>query len=403
MPNFNYEGRLQDGKKIHGSYEANDINDVIKFLKNRSIIPIDIKNGKKNTHKIWDFLTASNIKQQEVLNFARQMATLIAAGVPIIKAVKELAKAAKNKKMQQTLLGIAESLEAGKSLASSLADYPKIFSPIFISLIEVGENIGHLDDVFARLATFLAMRISNRKRLIAAMRYPLIVIASILIALVVMNIFVVPKFAALFTRFGTNLPLPTRILINLSNFMLNNWLSLLIAIILATLGIRYLLKMPKIRLLWDKYKLKFPTLGNLQQRIMLSQFTQTFSMILHAGVPMLKGITLGANATENKYVTQQILLMRDKIEKGENFSYAAQLTNLFDPGALQMIEVGEETGKLDDLLTKVADAYAEEVDYQLKNLSTLLEPILLLIVGAMVALMALAIYLPMWDIVKFAR
>ena len=403
MAIFNYDGRQQDGKKITGNLEAESVDKVVEFLESRSIVPINIKAGKSRGRSIFSFLTDVSVRPQEVLNFARQMATLIAAGVPIIKSVKELAGAAKSKGMQKTLLGVAGGLEAGKSLAATLADYPKVFSSIFVSLIEVGENIGHLDDVFARLALFLEMKISNRRRLVAAVRYPIIVITAIVIALVVMNIFVVPKFGSLFARFGTDLPLPTRMLVTLSNFMLHNWGKLLVGLVAVIIVVRYLLTVPGIRLVWDKYKLKFPILGNLQQRIMLSQFTQTFSMILHSGVPMLKGITLGANATENKYVTRQILFMRDTIEKGEDFSYAANLSKLFDPGVLQMIEVGEETGKLDEMLGKVADAYGEEIDYDLKNLSALLEPMLLMVVGAMVALMALAIYLPMWDIVKFAR
>ncbi|MCK4608608.1 MAG: type II secretion system F family protein, partial [Gammaproteobacteria bacterium] len=158
-----------------------------------------------------------------------------------------------------------------------------------------------------------------------------------------------------------------------------------------------------IRLVWDKYKLKFPVIGDLQKRIMLAQFTQTLSMILFAGVPILKGFTLAANAAENFYVTDQLLKMRTAISHGEKFSYAASLSNLFDPTVLQMLEVGEETGKLDTMLTKVSAAYTDEIDYRLKNLSDLLEPMLLAVVGVLIGLMALAIYLPMWDIVKFAR
>lgn len=403
MPMFNYEGRLEDGRKIKGNVDAESLDKVVEYLENRRIVPIDIKRGKKHEFNILAFFNESKVKAKDVLNFARQMAILIAAGVPIIRAVKELANAAKSKTMQKTLLGIASGLEEGKNLATTLADYPKVFSAIFVSLIDVGENIGRLDNVFARLASFIELNINNHKRLIAAIRYPAIVVSSILIALTAMNIFVIPKFAVMFSKFGKELPLITRMLIGLSNFMISHWLFLLMALAAIIIAIRYLLKMPKIRLAWDKYKLRFPVLGDLQRRIILSQFTDTFSMILHSGVPMLQGITLGANASANKYISQQILLMRDTIEKGEGFCYAAKMSKLFEPGVLQMIEVGEETGKLDDMLAKVSATYAEEVDYELKNLSDLLEPMLLMVVGAMVALMALAIYLPMWDIVKFAH
>lgn len=405
MTIYNYEGRNKNGKKVRGSLDADKAGDVVDFLKTKNIIPVAIvaSKQKRKADNYLRGLISGKIKIKEVLNFSRQMATLINAGVPIIKSVKQLLLSAKTRGMRQTLSGVMEGIESGKSLAATLSGYPKVFSPIFVNLIEVGENIGHLDDVFSELTDFLQTRIDNHKRLMAAIRYPMIVIISVCIAMLLMNIFVVPKFAALFSSFSTKLPLPTRALIATSNFILNHWLFLLLVLIGACIAISYLLSIRKIRFFWDKHKLKFPVLGYLQQRIILAQFTKTLSMILHSGVPMLKGIVLGANAAENTYIARQIILMRDAIDRGENFSRAAAMSYLFDGSTLQMMEVGEETGRLDEMLVKVAEIHEKEVDYQLKNLSALLEPMLLAIVGVMVALLALAIYLPMWDIVQFAR
>jgi MSHA biogenesis protein MshG len=402
---YNYEGRDQNGKKVCGSLDADKTGDVVDFLKTKNIIPVTITVGKQKggANDYLKSLISGKVKIKEVLNFSRQMATLINAGVPIIKAVKQLLVSAKSRGMRQTLSGIMEGIESGKGLAATLSGYPKVFSPIFVNLIAVGENIGHLDDVFLELSDFLQTKIDNHKRLIAAIRYPIIVIISICTAMLLMNFFVIPKFAALFLSFSTKLPLPTRVLIATSNFMVNHWLFLILFLIGVLVAISYLLSVRKIRFFWDKYKLKFPVLGYLQQRIILAQFTKTLSMILHSGVPMLKGIVLGANAAENKYIARQIILMRDAIDRGESFSRAATISDLFDGSTLQMMEVGEETGRLDEMLVKVAEIHEKEVDYQLKNLSALLEPMLLVIVGVMVALLALAIYLPMWDIVQFAR
>lgn len=405
MTIYNYEGRDQNGKKVHGGLDVDKTSDVVDFLKTKNIIPVTITIGRQKgkTSDYLKSLISRKVKIKEVLDFARQMATLINAGVPIIRAVKQLSVSAKNTAMRQTLSGIREGIESGKGLAATLSGYPKVFSPIFVSLIAVGENIGHLDDIFLELSNFLQTKIDNHKRLIAAIRYPIIVVVSICSAMLLMNIFVVPKFAALFSSFSTKLPLPTKVLIATSNFMVNHWLFLILCLVGILMVISYLLSIQKIRFLWDKYKLKFPTLGYLQQRIILAQFTKTLSMILHSGVPMLKGIVLGANAAENKYIAQQIILMRNSLDRGESFTQAATMSDLFDGSTLQMMEVGEETGRLDEMLVKIAEIHEKEVDYQLKNLSALLEPLLLVIVGVMVALLALAIYLPMWDIVKFAR
>jgi MSHA biogenesis protein MshG len=402
MQIFNYQGRDQKGGKVNGSLEAENTSDVIKFLQDKDIIPIDIVAGKKQQNKLDAIAIFFNPKAsiQDLLNFSRQMATLIGAGVPIIKAIKQLATSTRSKVMQRTLTAIAAGIEAGKSLAVTLTNYPKIFSKIYVSLVEIGENIGHLDTVFSQLSSFLEAQIANRKRLVATVRYPMIVIIMLGVAMIIMTLFVVPKFTNFFNNFKIDLPLPTRIMIATSDFMLNHWLFILMVLIVFIITIIYLLKIPKIELWWDKTKLKFPVLGDLMRRIILVQFTRTFGMILNAGVPMLKGLSLGANASGNQYIRQQILVMRDGIERGESFTNSASQSELFTSDMLQLIEVGEETGKLDDMLIKIASIHEAEIDYTIKNLNDLLEPILLVVVGGFVAMIALSVYLPMWDMVK---
>lgn len=221
--------------------------------------------------------------------------------------------------------------------------------------------------------------------------------------MMVMNFMVIPKFSMMFDKFNLELPLATRIIMASSNFMVNNKILLLIAIIGLFLGINSLLKIPTVRYFWDKYKLHLPVFGDLQRRIILSQFTWTFSLILHSGVPIIKWIGLASNATENVYFSEQLLKIRSSIEHGENLSHAAIASGLFTPITIQMIEVGEESEKLDEVLSEVAKYYDAEIDYDLKRLNELIEPILLVIIDAMILVLALGIYFPMWDLIKIAK
>lgn len=406
MPTYLYEGRNAAGEKISGSLDANSTEDVARFLDDRGITPINIdvaKTKNRGLTSYFEHFFPKKIKQSELLFFARQMYTLIAAGVPIVNAVKQLSRSSRSTVMAEALLGVAYGLESGKSLADSLREYTNIFPNVFISIIEVGENTGHLDDAFLQLSGFVETRIANRRRLASAVRYPMIVLIAIGIAIAIMNILVLPKFSALFSRFNTQLPLPTKILMAFSNFLYNHWLLMLLVLLALILSAKLLLQNPKYKLLWDRYKLRFPVLGDLQQRIILSQFSWTFGMILHAGVSVLKGVALAASGTDNFYIKQQLLKIRDSIEHGESFAKAAAYTGLFTPGVLQMIDVGENTGNLDTMLSKVAAAYDSDLDYDIKRLNDLIEPLVLALVGVMVVILALAIYLPMWDLIKVVK
>lgn len=218
-----------------------------------------------------------------------------------------------------------------------------------------------------------------------------------------MNFLVIPKFAVMFDKFQLQLPLATRIIIGSSNLMLNYKYFIIIAMIFTFFGWQKLLKIPGIHYLWDKYKLRIPIFGDLQQRITLSQFTWTFSLIISSGVPIIKGIELASNSTTNSYFSLQLMKMKTAIENGESLSQAAIATGLFTPITIQMIEVGEESQKLDKILSDIAKYYDDEIDYDLKRLNELIEPVLLLLIGGMILILALGIYFPMWDLIKMAK
>ena len=402
MPIFNYEGRGENGQKITGTLKTDNTEMVMTFLAERKITPIKIMEAKIY-HHFFNFLNIKfkkGVKKQVLLNFTRQMATLLTAGMPIIKAVKLLAQSTKNKLMKKIIADLAEGLESGNNFTKCLQKHSDSFPAIFLSIIDIAENTGQLDIAFKYLTTFLDKQLVNHKRLIAAIRYPIIVISTSILALIIINVLVIPQFAEMFKNFKSALPLPTVILMNTSQFVLHNWGIMLTIVILLILGWYYMLRKPKYRLLWDENKLKLPVIGNLQKKIILTQFAWTFSMILHTDIPILKGLTMIGSLTENLYITNKILAIRDRIDHGEKFTNAVLKGDIFDDSALQLIEVGDETGKLEEMFTKIAGIYDEEVDYAIKNMNDLLEPLLLIFIGAIVTMLALGVYLPMWDIIK---
>jgi MSHA biogenesis protein MshG len=402
MPTFNYEGRDKAGKKISASLKTENFEALMIFFKERGITPIKINEAKiyRRFPNFLRLMFKERITKKALLNFTRQMAALLAAGMPIIKAVKQSAYSTKNKYMQQLLFDLVDGLESGNSFIQSLQKHAEIFPATFLTIIEVAENTGQLDIAFQHLSEFLEKRLVNHQRLVSVIRYPIIVILTALLALAIINIFVIPRFVEMFQNFKGQLPIPTIVLMNIAMFIANNWVVIVIALILIAIGWHYWLKVPKYRLLWDQYKLKIPIIGNLQKQIILTQFTWTFGMILRSDVPILKGLTMIGNLTENQYITNKIWAIRDRIDQGEKFTDAVSKSGLFDDNAMQLIEVGDETGKLEEMFTKVAAIYEAEVDYAIKNMNDLLEPILLMIIGAMVVVLALGVYLPMWDIIK---
>lgn len=404
MPPFQYQGRNAEGKKVSGTIETYSTNDVVAFLKVHNIIPISITKAKKK-YKLSTILqiTYSKIRNADLMNFCRQMATLISAGVPMLDALKQLATSSPSQSLATVLGKVYQGVVSGKNFSLAIKEHPKIFSPLFVSIVEAGENTGHLNEAFSQLATYLEVSITNRRRLATTVRYPISVIIAIIVAITVMNILVIPKFKDIFSYFSATLPLPTRILIGTSNFITGYWLYLIIIVIGIVILIPRLLRIPRIHYFWDKYKLNIPIFGAIQKRIILTQFTWTLSMILKSGVPIIKGMTLASTSTGNAYFTEQILLIRDSLEQGTSFYQATIDSKLFPAIVLQMISIGEETGKLDSLLDEISKYYEREIDYDIKRLNDTIEPIMLAFVGGMVLLLALGIYLPMWNLIKVVK
>lgn len=406
MATFNYRGRIADKQPVEGSIESASMDAAILQLMEKGITLVDIyPAAQKNVLKalLNMRIERQHVKLQELIIFCRQMYTLVKAGISIVVAIRRLGEISRNTLFIETLQGIEKGLLAGQSLAVCLRHYPNIFSPLFMELIQVGEESGHLEDSFQQVGNYLQLEFDTIRRVKSTVRYPLMVIFAISAAIFIVNIFVVPNFAKLYGSFHSQLPAITKMLIGFSGFMVADWLYIIIGIIVIVLLIRSYLSTINGKLAWDRYQLKLPIVGGILERIMLSRFARTLAIVFRAGISLDRGIRLLSGAVGNMYARERILVMQTKIENGEKLSQAAAETGMFSPLVLQMISVGEETGAMDVMLDQVAGFYESEVDYDLDSLSAKIEPILLLVVAGMVLFLALAVFLPLWDIYQFAQ
>ncbi|NNN44620.1 MULTISPECIES: type II secretion system F family protein [unclassified Vibrio] len=398
MPHYQYLGRNADGSKASGSVDAPSEEMAAEALLSQGVIPTSIvaKKSANSTNIDWKAWLTPAVPLEILVIFCRQMYSLTKAGVPLLRSMRGLTQNCTNKQLQQALEEVTSELTNGRGLSAAMQMHSHVFSPLFVSMISVGENTGRLDQALLQLANYYEQEVETRKRIKTAMRYPTFVISFITIAMFILNIKVIPQFATMFSRFGVDLPLPTRILINMSNFFVNYWLAIIGGIVGVIIAFRAWVATPQGRETWDKFRLRIPVVGGIVNRAQLARFSRTFSLMLKAGVPLNQSLALSAEALENKFLESRLLKMKGEIEAGGSITATATNTQIFTPLVMQMIAVGEETGRVDELLLEVADFYDREVDYDLKTLTARIEPILLVIVAAMVLVLALGIFLPMW-------
>ncbi|MBL8479713.1 MAG: type II secretion system F family protein, partial [Sterolibacteriaceae bacterium] len=345
-------------------------------------------------------LFRQKVEHMDVLLFSRQIHTLLRSGVPIMRALAGLQESSNNPAMKEVLQDVRESLDSGRELSLSLARHPKAFSPFYLSMVRVGEMTGRLEEVFIRLFDHLAFERFMKDQVKSALRYPSFVVASMVIAVVIVNIFVIPAFARVFKGFGAELPLMTRMLIGFSDFMLNWWPALLLGGVGAVFAFNAWRRTRRGRYDWDRLKLKIPIAGKIVRKATLARFAASFALASRSGVPIIQALTNVAETVDNAYIADKVEKMRDGVERGESILRTSIAAGVFTPVVLQMIAVGEESGALDDMMKEVSDMYQSEVEYELKTLAQQIEPILIIALGIMVLILALGIFLPLWDLGK---
>ncbi len=402
MTTWAWRGRNQRGEMIEGSTDAESDDAVANQLLAGGVTPVKITPARAATSFIdpgwWKALRTAPVQLLDLLLMSRQMYTLQRAGVPILRALAGLQASNPNPAVVAVLADLRASLDQGRELATAMARHPRVFSPFYIAMIRVGEMTGRLTESFLRLAEHIEFELDVRARIKQALRYPILVVGAIMVAIVIINLFVIPTFAAVFASFKAQLPLMTRILLGLSAFTLRWWPLLLGLSVAAAWAVRAWVATPDGRYRWDRWKLRLPIAGPIVMKATLARFARSFALASRSGVPISSAMTVVAQTVDNAFVGQRIEQMRDGIERGESLSRCATATGVFTPIVLQMIAVGEETGELDTLLMEIAEMYERETDYAIKDLSSSIEPVLLAVIGAMVLVLALGVFLPLWNL-----
>ena len=402
MPFFAYRGRNARGELVRGVLENSSSGAVADQLLNTGVSPIEItptSGPQALSGENWlRRLTAEIVTLEDMLLFSRQMYTLLKSGVPILRSLAALRESATRIGFAKMLQDLRESLDSGRDLSTAMRRHPKVFDPFYVSMVRVGELTGALEEVFLRLFNHLEFEREIKDKVSQALRYPIFVVVVMAIALVIVNIFVIPAFARIFASFKAELPLMTRVLLAFSDFMVQYWPALLGVAAGAYVLFRIWVGTPAGRYAWDRMKLRVPVAGKIVLKATLARFARSLSIALKSGVPVVQALSVVEQVVDNTYVAQRIEQIRDGVERGESLLRTSVTTGVFTPVVLQMISVGEEAGELDELLREVAEMYQREVEYELKTLSSQIEPILIVLLGVLVLVLALGVFLPMWDL-----
>jgi type IV pilus assembly protein PilC len=395
---FAWEGNRAEGGKVKGEAEAPNIG-VLKYrLRHEGIIVLTARRKKKPIRQFIPFLR-EKIKDKTLLEFFRQLATLIAAGVPIIRSFEVLIDQQKNRIFRKIVSGVKGEVEGGAALADGFSKYPRVFDELSTNLIAAGELGGVLDQVLDRLALYKEKIVALKRKIKGAMVYPILTIIVAIAVITIIMIWVIPVFEEVFAEFGATLPAPTQFVINCSRWVRQYWLYMLGGVVFVIFSIKLIRKTKKGRYIFDWLFLKIPLIGKLLLKGALARFTRTLSLMLQSGVPIIQGLDIVSNATGNKVVEKHIGTVKEQIVRGEPFyKPMSEIPKIFTPLVVQMTMVGEESGELEGMLSKVADFYDQEVDAAVETLTTLLEPIMIIFLGGIVGFIVVALYLPIFQL-----
>lgn len=404
MPNFKYKIRDKYGRASTGTIEGASREAVASHFRKMGYTLTSIEKSGPSLKKFNSFERFFHrVNLEELIVFTRQLMTLQRAGVPILVSLESISEQSTNPYFKKVISEVSRDIEGGKSLSDSISKFPNVFSEIYISMIRSGEAAGILESVLDRLATFFEHEQDLRMKVKQATRYPLLVILSVAIAFPLAVMFIIPKFSAIYARFDAGLPLPTRMLLGMNHILVHYWPIVIVGLVLFVMASRYFINIPVGRSFWDSVKLKVPIFGPLNLKIAMSRFCRMTSTLSASGIPIISTLEIVKGAVGNKIIANSIENITGGVSEGEGMAQSMKASGLFPGIVLQMVKIGEETGKIDELLMKVADYYDAQVGYTVKNLTVLIEPILIFIIGILVLILALAIFLPMWSLISVFR
>ena len=403
MPtSFKYSAVDEEGNSVDGVYSAETIEQTINYLHEKKLIPINVVKEKSNTAgSLWGFFKSKHYEY--LITFTNNLATLHKAGIPLLKSLSLIKVGKPDNPFNEAINHIRNQVYAGVSLSEAMAEHETIFSKVYISSIAAGEESGQLDEILDKLSPILEKELELTRQIKAGIRYPAMVILAITGAIIVMLTFVVPKFIAFFSSLNAELPLPTRILTGTSELLLNYWPYLLGFIFVLVFGYRQIIKNEKGRLIIDRLFLKIPIVGNIIIKGNVARFAMLFSILIKAGIPLVKALELPQDSVKNSMISKEIKKLQTIFTEGQENKLVASEFEFFPEMALQMISIGLESGSLEKILAETGEHYSKEVQYQSKQLTSILEPILTLVLGGFVLILALAIFLPMWNLIHIFK
>ncbi len=406
MAAFEYKGRNSEGGLVAGVIDATNLEAAADTLLGSRITPIELKAAEDDLmggRSLGQILALERITPIELITFSRQMYNLTKAGLPLDRSLRGLEASLINPALRRVLKSVIQSLERGNTLSESLSQHPEVFNDLFLSLVRVGENTGRLDLAFQDLGSYMEIERKTAKQLKSATRYPAFVLMAMAGALAVITVFVIPAFSGVFDKLGADLPWQTKALIGASDFAVSKWPLILSALVIGYGSFNYWSRSVSGRLIWDRARIRLPLVGTIYERIALARFAKTFAILSRSGVPIVTALNVVADVVGNQFIGSRVAGMGSGVSRGESLYVTAQRSEIFLPLVLQMIAVGEESGNLPELLDEVSDFYDGEVEYDLDRLTASIEPILILFIAVLVLVLALGVFLPIWDLGAAAR
>jgi len=406
MPSFKYRARDQEGKAITGLLEGNDKASVAEQILRLGYIPVEIKLEQKEKKVAkgaganWADRVMRRVSSEEIIYLNRQLALVLGAGVPLLSCLRLMAKQTPNDRLRDILVGVADDIEGGSDLSEAMSHYPKVFSTLYLNMIRAGEASGQLENTLNRIAALQEYELETKERVRQATRYPKLVVFALVAAFFVVVTFVIPTFAKIFSEFGAELPLPTRIMIALDKYIKHYWAVAIVGFVIVVVSILWWIRTPPGRYWFDWLKVHLPVFGSLISKFVLSRFSRIFATLNASGLPIMHTLEISTKTIGNVYYARSLRRVSDEVKRGENFSDALARAGIFPPLLHQMVSVGETTGKLDEVLGKVSDYYDQDVDYAIKRFSTLIEPLLIVVLASFVLFFALSVFMPLFGLGK---
>lgn len=395
MPVFEYKGKTLGGKQVQGELKAKNRAELERFLRGNRIL---VTNVSKKAQQI-QIKFGSGIKKIDISRFTRQFATMISAGLPMVQCLEILATQMESAELRKVVMKVKESVQSGATLSEALGKHKKVYDDLYVNMVEAGEVGGALDTILIRLAQYREKADKLARKVKGALVYPIVVMIVAIGVTYAMLTFIVPVFAKMFSGLGAELPMPTQVVLGFSNFLKDNSMLMLLLLVLGVIGFKLYVRNPKGRLTWDTFKLRMPLLGTLIRKAAISRFTRTLATLLSSGVSILDALSITARTAGNMVLQNAINKSMLSIAEGETITQPLKESGVFPPMVTQMISVGEKTGGMDDMLAKIADFYDDEVDAAVAALTSIIEPVIIVFMGAIIGGILIAMYLPMFDII----